>query len=145
MAKKIELTQSISNSLITDADYRTWIHDIASRYRQSQTRAAVHVNSEMLHYYWQIGCDIHNRQFENRYGTGFYVNASRDLRAELGINKGFSESTMRYATRFYELYSPLFSILQQGAEELQMTDNERIMVIQQPVKEFSRSKSSAGC
>lgn len=62
----------------------------------------------------------------------FYVNASRDLRAELGINKGFSESTMRYATRFYELYSPLFSILQQGAEELQMTDNERITNRQQP-------------
>lgn len=134
------------NSLITDTDYRTWIHDIASRYRQSQIRAAVRVNSEMLCYYWQIGCDIHNRQFENRYGSRFYANASRDLRAELGVNEGLSESTLRYATRFYELYVPLFpnrqqvvngfptQILQQPAEGLQSTGNNQDTILQQPAE-----------
>lgn len=124
-------------AIITDADYRTWIRDIASRYRQSQIRAAVRVNSEMLHYYWQLGADIHNRQFENRYGSRFYANASRDLRAELGVNEGLSETTLKYTKYFYELYAPLFpnrqqvvddfssQILQQVAEELQTTDNER--------------------
>lgn len=124
-------------AIITDADYRTWIRDIASRYRQSQIRAAVRVNSEMLHYYWQLGADIHNRQFENRYGSRFYANASRDLRAELGVNEGFSETTLKYTKYFYKLYAPLFpnrqqvvddfssQILQQVAEELQTTDNER--------------------
>lgn len=95
-------------AIITDADYRTWIRDIASRYRQSQIRAAVRVNSEMLHYYWQLGADIHNRQFENRYGSRFYANASRDLRAELGVNEGLSETTLKYTKYFYELYAPLF-------------------------------------
>ena len=130
-------------TIITDSDYRQWIRDIASRYRQSQIRAAVRVNSEMLRYYWQVGCDIHNRQFENRYGSRFYANASRDLRAELGVNEGFSESTLRYATRFYELYAPLFpnrqqvadgfstQILQQPAEELQSQQNEHVTNLQQ--------------
>ena len=104
-------------AIITDADYRTWIRDIASRYRQSQIRAAVRVNSEMLRYYWQIGADIHNRQFENRYGSRFYANASRDLRAELGVNEGFSETTLKYAKYFYELYAPLFPNRQQPADE----------------------------
>ncbi len=128
---------------ITDADYRTWIRQIASRYRQSQIRAAVRVNSEMLRYYWQVGCDIHHRQFENRYGSRFYANASRDLRAELGVHEGFSESTLRYATRFYELYAPLFPnhrspvdeipsrILQQPAEELQSADSDGVTNLQQ--------------
>ena len=136
-------------AIITDADYRTWIRDIASRYRQSQIRAAVRVNSEMLRYYWQVGCDIHNRQFENRYGSRFYANASRDLRAELGVNEGLSETTLKYTKYFYELYAPLFpnrqqvvddfssQILQQVAEELQTTDNERNTNRQQPADDFS--------
>lgn len=138
MAKKtsniIKTDATSPKAIITDADYRTWIRDIASRYRQSQIRAAVRVNSEMLRYYWQIGADIHNRQFENRYGSRFYANASRDLRAELGVNEGFPESTLRYATRFYELYAPLFPNRQQPAEELKSSQNERVINLQQPAE-----------
>ena len=152
MAKKtsniIKTDATSPKAIITDADYRTWIRDIASRYRQSQIRAAVRVNSEMLRYYWQVGCDIHNRQFENRYGSRFYANASRDLRAELGVNEGLSESSIRYSVRFYELYAPLFpnrqqvvdvfpnQILQQPAEELQSTENDQDTNLQQPVEKF---------
>lgn len=95
MSKKagniIKTDAASPKAIITDADYRTWIRDIASRYRQSQIRAAVRVNSEMLHYYWQLGADIHNRQFENRYGSRFYANASRDLRAELVSTRDFQQ------------------------------------------------------
>ena len=152
MAKKtsniIKTDATSPKAIITDADYRTWIRDIASRYRQSQIRAAVRVNSEMLRYYWQVGCDIHNRQFENRYGSRFYANASRDLRAELGVNEGLSESSIRYSVRFYELYAPLFpnrqqvvdvfpsQILQQPAEELQSTEKDQDTNLQQPVEKF---------
>lgn len=152
MAKKtsnfIKTDDTSPKAIITDADYRTWIRDIASRYRQSQIRAAVRVNSEMLRYYWQVGCDIHSRQFENRYGSRFYANASRDLRAELGVNEGLSESSIRYSVRFYELYAPLFpnrqkvvdvfpsQILQQPAEELQSTENDQVTNLQQPVEKF---------
>lgn len=128
-------------AIITDADYRTWIRDIASRYRQSQIRAAVRVNSEMLRYYWQIGADIHNRQFENRYGSRFYANASRDLRDELGVNEGFSETTLKYTKYFYELYAPLFPNRQQPADEFmvltQDSENKYNTNRQQPADDFS--------
>lgn len=134
MAKKtsnfIKTDDTSPKAIITDADYRTWISDIASRYRQSQIRAAVRVNSEMLRYYWQVGCDIHNRQFENRYGSRFYANASRDLRAELGVNEGLSESSIRYSVRFYELYAPLFPNRQQ------VVDVFPSQILQQPVEKF---------
>lgn len=135
-------------SSIIDTDYKEWIRHIASHYRQSQIRAAVRVNSEVLRYYWQVGCEIHNRQFENRYGSRFYANASRDLRLELGINEGLSESSLRYSVRFYELYAPLFpnrqqvvdrfpnQILQQPAEELKSNENNQNTILQQPVENF---------
>ena len=81
MAKKasniIKTDATSPKTIITDADYRTWI---------------------------------------------------RDLRAELGVNEGFSESTLRYATRFYELYAPLFSNRQQPVEDFINTN------LQQPAE-----------
>ena len=37
---------------ILDKDYVQWVKDLSSRYRQSQIRASMKVNQEMLHFYW---------------------------------------------------------------------------------------------
>ena len=42
----------------TDERYKKWISDISKRFRQSQIKAAVKVNSEMLRFYWSMGRDI---------------------------------------------------------------------------------------
>lgn len=36
---------------IIDGDYRKWVEDLGKRFRQSQIKAAVSVNSEMLRFY----------------------------------------------------------------------------------------------
>ena len=36
-----------------DKQYKAWISDISKRFRQSQIKAAVKVNDEMLRFYWQ--------------------------------------------------------------------------------------------
>ncbi len=36
---------------VKDKEYRHWINEIRGRYRQSQIKAAVKVNSEMLKFY----------------------------------------------------------------------------------------------
>lgn len=56
-----------------DKEYYYWISELSSRYRQSQIKAAVRVNNEMLRFYWSVGKDIEERQFENKYGSHFYV------------------------------------------------------------------------
>ena len=104
-------------ALIKDKDYQTWISELTLRYRQSQIKAALKVNAEILRFYWSLGEDIVNRQFENRYGSHFYENLSRDLSSALNHKKGFAPTSLWYAKSFYALYSTYFENLRQDAEK----------------------------
>ena len=84
-----------------DKEYASWIVELAGRYRSSQIKAATKVNDEMLRFYWSVGEDIERRKLENRYGSHFYENVSRDLRKTLGLTRGMSESTIRYTHYFF--------------------------------------------
>lgn len=55
-----------------DKEYLAWIAELSSRYSQSQIKAAVKVNNEMLRFYWSLGKDITERQYDNCYGSHFY-------------------------------------------------------------------------
>lgn len=95
-------------------------------------KAAVRVNQEMLRFYWSLGKDISERKMDNKYGSHFYENLSRDLVATLGIKKGFLPSTLKYTKYFYNLYSPLFINGQQPADD---SDNP---ILQQPAEKSNR-------
>lgn len=120
----------MSQLLHIDTEYKQWIQELSLRYRQSQIKASIRVNSEMLRFYWSVGKDITERQFDNKYGTHFYENLSRDLVAALNVKKGFSPTNLKYTKYFYSLYSPLSENRQQPADEL--VDGNR----QQPADEF---------
>jgi len=38
-----------------NGDYKQWLTDLKSRIRQSQIKAAVKVNTELLRLYWDLG------------------------------------------------------------------------------------------
>ena len=99
---------------ILDKDYLQWVEELCKRYRKSQIRAAVKVNTEMLRFYWELGQDIETKEASNKYGSGFYAALSRDLRHKLPDADGLSETSVRYAKRFYCLYSPLEKSLPQA-------------------------------
>lgn len=80
-------------------------------------KAAVKVNKEMLRFYWDLGRDIVARNAENTYGKGFYANLSQDLRDAIPNTEGFSETSIRYAKRFYELYFQLIKNPPQVVDE----------------------------
>ena len=101
-----------------DEEYTQWIAELARRYRSSQIKAAIKVNDEMLRFYWSVGEDIEKRQMENRYGSHFYENVSRDLRQTLGLPRGLSPTTIKYTHYFYRLYSQLLENRQQGVDDL---------------------------
>lgn len=90
---------------ILDKDYTLWVKELVKRYRSSQIKAAVKVNNEMLRFYWELGKDIEEKQADNKYGSKFYATLSRDLRHELPNVEGLSETSIRYAKRFYSLYN----------------------------------------
>lgn len=108
-----------------DQDYLDWIVELSKRYRQSQIKAAVSVNSQMLRFYWSVGQDISQRSLENKYGSRFYECVGLDLRNALNLKKGFSATTLKYTKYFYELYAPLFANCQQDVDDSQ-TDSNRL-------------------
>ena len=75
----------------------------------------MHVNKEMLRFYWDLGRDIVGREEENRYGSKFYATLSRDLRHLLPDAEGLSERNLRYTKKFYLLYNEVVGSLQQVA------------------------------
>ncbi|MBQ3594445.1 MAG: hypothetical protein II981_03435 [Bacteroidales bacterium] len=77
-----------------DGEYANWIKDLSLRFRQSQIKAAIRVNSEMLRFYFSIGADIVNKKAESRWGDGFFKNLSRDLQNALPGVRGFSEKNL---------------------------------------------------
>ena len=85
-------------------EYREWIQELSRRFRQSQIKAAVKVNTELLRFYWSLGEDIVKKQVEKRYGAGIMDTISRDLQAEFPDVSGFSRRNLFYAKEFYLIY-----------------------------------------
>ena len=52
---------------IIDKDYKEWLKALVVRYRQSQIKAAVKVNTEQLMYNFMLGRDIVEMHVEERW------------------------------------------------------------------------------
>lgn len=100
----------MSKLLSINKEYAEWLKSLSQRFRQSQIKAAVKVNSELLKFYWSLGQDIVERGFENTYGSEFFKNLSLDLQEEFPNTKGFSPTNLGYIKRFYILYSNAMKI-----------------------------------
>lgn len=90
------MSKSIS---ILDKDYAQWVEDLSVRYRQSQIRASVKVNRELLRYYWELGRDIEDMHVEERWGQGIIKNLSADLQQRNPNATGLSRTNIYYAKR----------------------------------------------
>ena len=88
----------------TDERYKKWISDISQRFRQSQLKASVRVNSEMLRFYWSVGKDIVFMSGKAGYGSNFYKTVSSDLQDIFPDIKSFSPTNLKYMRYFYEMY-----------------------------------------
>jgi predicted nuclease of restriction endonuclease-like (RecB) superfamily len=102
------------------------------------------VNTELLRLYWDMGQDIVARQMATTWGSGFFEQLSKDLRSEFLDMQGFSVVNLTYCKRFYLFYARNNTIRhkvvgefphQLGAE-LQTTDNEGNVILQQLVEEL---------
>ena len=85
---------------ILDDDYQRWISSLKKRYRQSQIKAAVKVNAELISFYWSLGRDIVLMKGEARWGSGFIKSLSRDLKNEFDGARGFSPRNLLYMRQF---------------------------------------------
>ena len=90
---------------VSDGAYLEWIADLKRRYRRTQIKAAVAVNSAMLEFYWTLGRDISRKYPGKKRNSGFYAGLSTDLCLNIPEPKGLSPTNIKYARYFHELYS----------------------------------------
>ena len=91
---------------VSAGSYLNWIADLKRRYRATQIKAAVAVNSALIEFYWNLGKDIAEKfAVEARYGSRFFEKISFDMRAEFPNDSGFSPRNIRYCQDFYCLNS----------------------------------------
>lgn len=117
----------MSSLIKTDVRYRKWITAVSKRFRQSQLKAAVKVNDEMLRFYWGLGRDISLLSKEADYGSNFYKTISGDLKDVFPDIKSFSPTNLKYMRYFYEMY-PDIEIRQQTADALTIPEDRPQLV-----------------
>jgi predicted nuclease of restriction endonuclease-like (RecB) superfamily len=112
------------DGIIADTDYIQWLADVKKRFRESQARAIVKVNSEMLEFYWSIGRDLVALRAESRWGAGVVKQFALDMRETFPDSTGFSYSNVKYMKQWYSFYY------------------ERITKSQQPVGQIEEDEKS---
>ena len=134
----------MSTDLVKDPEFRQWLVDLKVRIRQGQMRAAIKVNTELLHLYWDLGHDIVARQMDAVWGSDFFEKLSKELKQEFPDMLGFSVTNLKYCKYFYQFYSqdnqirPLLGgvIRHQLGDELHKTENEIVIIHQQAIDEL---------
>lgn len=94
-----------SHDIHLDTEYASWIHEVKERYRNTQIKAAVKVNSEQLLFNWMLGRDLVTRKAEEKWGTGIVEQVSLDLQNEFPNIKGFSARNLWNMKKWYLFYS----------------------------------------
>jgi hypothetical protein len=99
------------------AEYRQWLGELKTRFRQVQLKAAVTVNTAMLQFYWELGADVVEKQKAYAWGQGFVGQLSADLMREFPDVKGFSVRNLKNARQWYKFWLPM-PIGQQAVAQL---------------------------
>ena len=82
--------------------YPALLQELKRRIRESQLRASVSVNRELVLLYWRIGRDILARQERERWGAKVIDRLAADLKNAFPEMKGFSPRNLKYMRAFAE-------------------------------------------
>ena len=88
-------------------DYAEVFESLRQRVRQSQTKAMLSVNRELIQLYWDIGRQIAQRQQNAGWGRSVVDRLSRDLRSAFPEVSGFSASNLWRMRAFCLAYQKL--------------------------------------
>jgi len=110
----------MTDILKSDKEYRAWFSDLKLRIRQSQLKAAVKVNTELIDLYWSMGKDIVEKQEKAKWGDGLMKQLSADLKKEFPDIQGFSISNLKYIKQWYLFYNERIEKSQQAVGQLKL-------------------------
>ena len=121
----------VSRDMMTaDEGYVQWMADIKQRFRQSQVKAAVRVNTAILEFYWSLGRDMVELRAESKWGSGFFDQLSLDLRTAFPEETGFSVTNLKYMKRWYAFYNERVANRQRVVDEIRHQAGDEISAVQ---------------
>ncbi len=108
------------DTIVSGTAYAELLGALKERFRKSQIKAAVKVNTTMLEFYWAMGRDISRLHEAAKWGGAFYDCLSLDLKTAFPGQTGFSVTNIKYAKRWYKFYNQDNIIRQQLVDEFDM-------------------------
>lgn len=96
--------KTASPSMLPES-YPTLLEDIKIRIRESQIKAAMSVNQELIKLHWWIGSEIVKRQEAEGWKAEVIERLCKDIKSAFPGLKGFSRSNVFYMRSFYMSYS----------------------------------------
>lgn len=121
---------------IVTEEYNQWIADIKNRIKQSQIKASVKVNYELLDLYWNLGHELVEKQKNAKWGDSFLKIVSKDLKKAFPDVSGFSLQNLKSIRYWYKFYTEnekslqvvsQFSLAKQMVKSIPWGHNQRIM------------------
>jgi predicted nuclease of restriction endonuclease-like (RecB) superfamily len=89
----------------SDVDYRQWLTVVKKRIHTVRMKIALSANSELIHFYWDLGEMIATKQAQSQWGDKIILQLSADLQKEFTDIKGLSSSNLKYCRRFFQFYA----------------------------------------
>ena len=105
MNKEVRPLNNKEISIKSDGKYKKLLLELKEKVRNSQLKAAIKVNYELLDLYWTLGENIVKNQDQHSWGDAFIKSLAKDLQKEFPDMKGFSETNIKYIRRWYLFYT----------------------------------------
>lgn len=91
-------------TFLLDAEYHNWLKDIKDKIANTQIKAAISVNRELILLYFELGKMIAERQLQTNWGDNLIKQIATDLKKEFPDVAGFSRSNLYAMKQFYLFY-----------------------------------------
>ena len=98
-------------------EYKILLLSLKNKIKQSQIKASLAINSELIELYWELGRNIVEKQTNSEWGSGFIEQLSKDLKTEFPEFGGFSKRNLEIIRQWYLFYS---SIAKQFVSQLNL-------------------------
>ena len=116
------------DGMTADKEYVQWLLEVKARFRQSQIKAAVRVNTAMLEFYWSVGRDLVRLRAERKWGAGVVKQFALDMREAFPGESGFSYTNVKDMKRWYLFYYERVVKSQQVAGLLDAKKRQQVAV-----------------
>ncbi len=118
-----------------DSDYIEWLGGLKSRIKNTQIKAALSANKEIIELYWEVGKELYEKQENQGWGNSVVDNLEKDLISEFPDLKGFSRRNLFYMKGFYSFYKSDFEKVQQLVAQIPWGHNILIVSKSKSVEE----------